>query len=34
VEPERAPGDQPQLGVDLLDPGVGSIRRLRMMLRI
>jgi hypothetical protein len=34
VEPERASGDQADLGVDRFDAGVGSIRRLRVMLRI
>jgi hypothetical protein len=34
VVAEAAAGDQPDLGVDLFGPGVGSIRRLRVMLRI
>jgi len=34
VKAERSPGDHPDLGVDRFDAGVGSIRRLRVMLRI
>jgi len=34
VKPERLAGDQPDLGVQLLDPRVGSTRRLRVMLMI
>jgi len=34
VKPEGAAGDQPDLGFELLDPGVRSNRRLRVMARI
>jgi hypothetical protein len=34
VEAKGASGDQSDLGVDRFDAGVGSIRRLRVMLRI